>query len=418
MPNDGQRPLPQGLQALLDSRPRPSEPWNIFRGIDFLGGPQAPTTQNDVYQLMAGVEGSFTNRDWTWEAYVSTGETNILMLYDDLPSLQRYQFLVAQPNWGVGAFTRGRNYDVTCWTGLPMFGTVDPDAGCQEAIQSKTRALWELTQNIAEANLQGAITEMRNGELRFAAGVTARENKFRYEPGGINDNISVIEQPIGIFVSNNTAGSTEVAEIYGELLVPATERLNLELGYRYSDYDRVGGVDTYKTLVDWSATDSVNVRGGYQFATREPNTEELFAGPRLNTVFDFIYGDPCQVSTTATWGNRPPNQWGANANPNYLQVQDLCRQIINRSDTNAGNDGLSAFDTNTGFRLTTSEAVRTASSGPACRSSWPRTRFQGATRTSASRKRRPGHSAWYSTRPEISRTSRPRSTSTTSRSRT
>ena len=37
------------------------------------------------------------------------------------------------------------------------------------------------------------------------------------------------------------------------------------------------------------------LRGGYQFATRAPNTEELFAGPRLNTVTDFIYGDPCQV---------------------------------------------------------------------------------------------------------------------------
>jgi outer membrane receptor protein involved in Fe transport len=333
VPNDGQRPLPPGLQQLLDSRPRPEEPWNIFRGIDFLGGPQEPTTQTDAYQLMAGVEGTFTNRDWTWEAYVSTGETNTVMLYDNLPSLQRYQFLVAQPDWGVGSFVRGRNYDVTCSTGLPMFSTIDPDAGCQEAIQSKTRALWDLTQNIAEANVQGKLADMRSGELRFAAGVSARENKFRYEPGGINDNISVIEQPIGIFVSNNTAGSTDVSEIYGELLVPATERLDLELGYRYSDYDTAGGVDTYKTLFDWAATDTMRVRGGYQLATRAPNTEELFAGPRLNTVTDFIFGDPCQASTTAPWGNRPDNA-------NRQAVQDLCREII-------GNN-TSAFDTNTG----------------------------------------------------------------------
>jgi outer membrane receptor protein involved in Fe transport len=348
VPNDGQRPLPPGLQALLDSRPRPSEPWNIFRGIDFTGSPQEPTVQTDAYQLMAGVEGQLTNLDWTWEAYVSTGETNILMFYRNLPSLQRYQFLVAQPNWGIGSFVRGRNYDVTCTTGLPMFSTVDPDAGCIEAMDSKTRALWDLTQNIAEANLQGKIADMRNGELRFAAGLSTRENKFRYEPGGINDNISVIEQPIGIFVSNNTFGETEVSEIYGELLLPATERLNLELGYRYSDYDRSGGVDTWKSLVDWSATDAIRFRGGYQVATREPNTEELFAGPRLNTVNDFIFGDPCQVSTTAPWGNRPPNQYPSGFNPNYLQVQALCRALIDRSDTNPANDGLSAFDTNTG----------------------------------------------------------------------
>jgi outer membrane receptor protein involved in Fe transport len=222
-----------------------------------------------------------------------------------------------------------------------MFSSVDPAAGCIEAMDSKTRALWDLTQNIAEANLQGKIADMSAGELRFAAGVSARENKFRYEPGGINDNISVIEQPIGIFVSNNTQGETEVQEIYGELLLPATERLDLELGYRYSDYSRSGGVDTWKTLADWSANDFMRIRGGYQVATREPNTEELFAGPRLNTVGDFIFGDPCQASTTAPWGNLA-------SNPNRLAVQTLCREIINRSDTNPGNDGQSAFDTNGG----------------------------------------------------------------------
>ena len=341
VPNDGLRPLPPGLQQLLDSRPRPDEPWNIFRGIDFTGSPQEPHLNTDAYQLMAGVEGQFANRDWTWEAYFSTGETNILMQYRNLPSLQRYQFLVAQPNWGQGEFVRGRNYNVSCGTGLPMFSSVDPDAGCIEAIDSKTRALWDLSQNIVEANLQGKIADMRSGELRFAAGISNRENKFRYEPGGINDNIAVIEQPIGIFVSNNTQGETEVSELYGELLLPATERLNLELGYRYSDYDRSGGVDTWKTLADWSATDSIRVRGGYQVATREPNTEELFAGPRLNTVGDFIFGDPCQASTTAPWGN-------VAANPDRLAVQNLCREIINRSDTDPGNDGQSAFDTNTG----------------------------------------------------------------------
>jgi outer membrane receptor protein involved in Fe transport len=333
VPNDGLRTLPAGLQALLNGRPRPTEPWNIYRGIDFTGGPIQPTSQTDAYQLMAGVEGSFKNSDWTWEAYVSTGETNITMLYDNLPSLQRYQFLVAQPNWGAGNFVRGRNYEIRCGTGLPMFSTVDPDQGCIEGIESKDRALWDLTQNIAEANLQGKIVDMKNGELRFATGLATRENKFSYEPGTNNDNIAVVEQPLGIFLSNNTAGSTDVSELYGELLIPVAAKLNVELGYRYSDYDTAGGVDTYKTLFDFSATDSVRVRGGYQFATRAPNTEELFAGPRLQTVNDFIYGDPCQASTTATWGNIA-------ANPNRTQVQALCRAIIGNNtslfDTNAG----------------------------------------------------------------------------------
>jgi outer membrane receptor protein involved in Fe transport len=349
VPNDGLRPLPAGLTALLASRTfvaggasAASAPWNLFRGLDFLPTPPAPTTHTNAYQFVAGVQGKFTNRDWTWDASISTGDTNIIAYYENLPSLQRYQLLVVQPNWGANAnVVRGRNYNFQCTTGLPMFSSVDPSADCLEAISSKMRAYWDLTQNIAEANLQGKITDMKNGELRFAAGITKRDNTFRYEPGENNDNVAVIDQPMSLFVSNNTKGSTSVSELYGELLVPVAKRLNLELGYRYSDYDISGGVDTYKTLFDWSATDSVRVRGGYQLATRAPNTEELFAGPRLNTVGNFIYGDPCQASTTAPWGNNPNN-------PNRVQVQNLCRLIINRSDGNAANDGLSAFDTNSG----------------------------------------------------------------------
>ncbi len=91
IPNDGLRPLPPGLQALLDSRTfdpdgggpllpgdptgpsAASTPWNLFRGIDFMGARSEPTNETNAYQVMAGVEGSFANRDWTWEAYVSTG---------------------------------------------------------------------------------------------------------------------------------------------------------------------------------------------------------------------------------------------------------------------------------------------------------------------------------------------------------
>jgi hypothetical protein len=132
-------------------------------------------------------------------------------------------------------------------------------------------------------------------------------------------------------------------------------------------YDEQKYLDTWKTLVAWSATDSMRIRGGYQVATREPNTEELFAGPRLNTVGDFVYGDPCQVSTTAPWGNRPPIQYpappgtgrtGGAPNPNYLQVQDLCRQLINRSDTNPANDGTSAYDTTLGCSIPSRAGIR------------------------------------------------------------
>jgi outer membrane receptor protein involved in Fe transport len=336
------RTLPPALVTLLDSRANPAADWTLFRVLDFLGGAIQPVSNTDLFQIMAGLEGSFSNRDWTWEAYVSSGETDTTNFFHHLPSLQRYQQLLRQPNFGEtppGGFTLGRNYVIHCPTGLPIFPSVratDPDPRCLEGIDSKARALTEVTQNIAEFNLQGGLAEMRSGDLRFAVGLSARENDFRYDPGETNDNVSVYEQPIGIFAGNNTIGSTEVKEVYGELLVPVTQGLELELGYRLSDYDFLDDkVDTYKALFTWRAADAVTFRGGYQAAERAPNTAELFQGPSL-LVVPFAPSDPCSYTTTVPWGN-------VASNPNRLAVQTLCAAIINNSDTNPANDNTSAF---------------------------------------------------------------------------
>lgn len=334
IPNDGMREIPSDLETLLNSRDDPDGDWALFRGLDFLGN-ERTRNKTDVYQIMAGVEGRFPNNDWTWEAYVSTGRTTAINVGAGFASLQRYQYLVAQPGFGEGEFSQGRNFTIDCPTGLPIFaGTTPatPDPSCLEGIEARLKFLTELDQDIAEANIQGKLMDMPAGELRFAAGVGYRYNAFLFEPPEILDNVSVVENPVGLFVSNDSVGDTEVSEIYGELLMPATERLDVELGYRFSDYDTAGGVDTWKALLNFQATDAVSVRGGFQFATRAPNTAELFTGQTLNTV-TFAPSDPCSYTTLAPWGN-------VEGNPRRLEVQALCRAII-------GND-TSAFDTGPG----------------------------------------------------------------------
>ncbi|HZF28488.1 MAG TPA: TonB-dependent receptor [Gammaproteobacteria bacterium] len=357
IPNDGARTIPAALQTLLASRFTPdpdgagpllpgapgsaaSQPWVLFRVLDFLPGPVQPKNVADAYQVMAGVQGSLPNRDWTWEAYVSTGQTGVTNINDNLPSLQRYQSLVAQPNFGVGTFVAGRNYVQSCTTGLPIFRTTDPSQNCLDSIDMHGRTQSDLSQDIVEANLQGKIADMKSGELRFAAGVSNRKNSFSYTP--FYDDASIIENPIGLFASNTTAGSTEVSELYGELLLPVTKKLDLELGYRYSDYDtKAGSTNTYKTLFDWSATGKMRLRGGFQRAVRAPNTAELFQGPTL-IVVPFAPSDPCSYTTSVPWGNTGPNTanvHNAPDNPRRLQVQQLCQQIIGNTTSAFGAAG-------------------------------------------------------------------------------
>jgi outer membrane receptor protein involved in Fe transport len=363
IPVDG-RPIPAALQTLLASRTadgtptgaaRGTNPWTLFRVLDFLGGPVTTKSTNDVFQIMAGVEGKFSNRDWTWEAYVSSGQTNTENFFYNMPSLQRYQYLLSQTNgtWGKGSFTAGRNYFQNCATGLPIFtnsstgGSGAVSADCLESIASKARSLTKLKQDIGEFNLQGKIVDMKAGELRFAVGASTRKNTFQFDPGETNDRESVIENPMSIFASNNTAGGTKTNEIYGELLLPVTKKFDLEFGLRESNYanSSIGTTDTSKALFTYRATGALTLRGGYQAAERAPNTAELFQGVSL-LVVPFAPSDPCSYTTSAAWGNTGPNTanvHNAPDNPNRAAVQALCAAIINNSDGVTANDNTSQF---------------------------------------------------------------------------
>jgi len=137
---------------------------------------------------------------------------------DNLPSLQRYQSLVAQPNFGVGTFVaatklRPELAPPVCRSSGPRIHrrTVSTRSTCTAARSPTSRRT--SSKRTCRADRGHEI-----GRLRFAAGVSNRKNSFSYTP--FYDDASIIENPIGLFASNTTAGSTEVSELYGELLLP------------------------------------------------------------------------------------------------------------------------------------------------------------------------------------------------------
>jgi outer membrane receptor protein involved in Fe transport len=342
VPRDG-RALPAALNTLLDSRATPTAPWALFQVLEY-NGPVEPVNTNDVWQMMAGLKGELFDGDWTWEAYGSRGDTRIVAENFRLPSLQRYQDMVYGANFGRGRVTRpdgGRGYVLECTTGLPVFQDFTPSQNCLNSIDTRLINRSNLSQEILEANLQGGLIDLPAGEVRFAAGASYRGNGYTFMPG--NPSGQLRDNPIGVFASAPTGGKISVREFYGELLVPVigetdipfVRNIDLELGYRYSDFNTAGGQDTYKAMFTWGASDIVTIRGGYQQATRAPNIAELYTA-QTQEVVPFPQQDPCAVTTLAPWGN-------VASNPNRTKVQNLCRAII-------GNN-TSQFDTQT-FSIT------------------------------------------------------------------
>jgi len=367
-------PVSRQLADLLNSRPAvggvagTNLNWTLSRGLNFLDELYIETT-SDIFQATVGARGDFGVSDWTWEIYGSHGNTSVLARQPggaiSLPNLQQMitgttkdvfqnpgaRSLTINGAWSAGWTSNATFNPSSCTSGIPVFNAdgsvpqplpgsgegVSVSADCKAFATLELNNITQLDQSIVEATMQGKLVDLWAGEVRFALGATYRENGFSYAPdtgnSGEQTSTSVVNQ---IALPKPTSGFVSVREVYGEVLIPLVEDLplikkfELELGGRYSDYDRSGGVATFKILGDWQVTDWFRIRGGFQKANRAPNIYEQFA-PIAGGIG--ASQDACLniVGFTPTWGNRSnAADLAANVNPNIINLQEACKALIVR----------------------------------------------------------------------------------------
>ncbi len=336
-------PVSAELAALLDSRPNPEADWSFNYGMDFgdFGAPgnlyRSIFSETRTNQASFGLKGEIEAIDGTWDVIVSQGTAKLDLRLEGYASLTRVRTVLGSPNFGYGFFAQGNSAPpgngfsggiATCTSGVPVFGrshgAISQD--CLDAMYVTLNHQSEMEQKFVEGNVQGHAFDLWAGEARFSAGVHSRSNSYYYIFDPLQTGNSFNDNPEG-FPADNTKGETAVDEIYGELLVPllngktGAEHLNLELGYRYSDYDLQGGIDTYKALVDWGITDTLRFRGGRQLATRAPNIAELFQAKTQSWSVQ-VQGEPCALNSQVAYGANPAR------NPQAASAQALCSAII------------------------------------------------------------------------------------------
>jgi outer membrane receptor protein involved in Fe transport len=335
-------PVSAPLATLLSSRPNPSAPWGYTGGLDYLGNFTTSTTSN-VYQVIGGLRGdlSFGSSimdDWTWEVYASHGKSTVLAQQPEgFPYLPRLQNLFNANQYGEGyAVTFPIAVTGSCTTGLPIFnpdGSVDDTPSvsqdCSDYVVLRMNSITTLQQEVIEGNVQGSLFELPAGPLQFAIGAAYREENFRFDPdSGYNANQDYPNVVQNIILPVAVDGSTDVKEIYAEMVIPVVKDLpfvksfEIDPGVRWSEYNTAGGIETYKVLGDWAVNDWFRFRGGYQLANRAPNVTELFTpkgGSALETGTDAC----ANYAQTSVWGN-------VAGNPNRLNVQTLCQHLMVR----------------------------------------------------------------------------------------
>src|SRR5690606_10911637 len=346
-------PTPADLSAVLNSRANPNQPFQINKYLNELGERELDN-RNTSFQVLGGLEGNVPGTDWTWEIYGSHGESTTRADQFNYSSVLRWRAVLSSPNYGTGFQYKGNSGTPgggfqgatgRCTSGVRPFAGDDWSDDCRNAVRTNLQTENRVVQDIVEANVQGGLFDLPYGQLRFALGADWRKNSISFTPDSSStEGTSFLEPVNGVYPQGATRGSVTTKEVYGELLVPLlsglplVEELNLELGYRLSDYsiDTVGSVGTYKINAEYAPFNWLRFRGGYQKASRAPNLAELYtaATSTLGTSGD---GDPSSRANPA----EPVGIGNDSANPTLhtdaAQVESLCRQISN-ADGNRGGD--------------------------------------------------------------------------------
>jgi outer membrane receptor protein involved in Fe transport len=327
IPYDAAHPVPGDLATLLNSRPDPTAAWQLNTFPYYVGNRRADL-YSDVFQYSTDFNGKLGLGDWTWDLYGSIGQTDTVQDYFGFLNQLAYQTLIEQPNYGAGYSANvgliGRL--ATCTSGLNPFVNTPVSADCISIVDAQLKTTIQLSQRIAELNFQGAGFNLPGGESRFAIGGDFRYDGIDFRPDEGMQATNITSNAIGIFGAQPVNGSETVKEGYIEAdlpvlaNIPAVKKFDLNLGYRYSDYNsQAGSVDTWKALANWQVNDFLTFRGGPQRANRAPNVGELYT-PSTVLVTLWPSGDPCSVNNVVPWGNTP-------GNPNRNAVISLCNQL-------------------------------------------------------------------------------------------
>jgi iron complex outermembrane receptor protein len=299
--------IPADLAQLLASRPNPTAPFTYTKRLESQN-PRRTDITNNTFDIVTGLRGDIPAVDGHWDIYVSHSNSRAEQLLNSA-NITNLQTLLSAANGGTSI----------CAGGYNPFGRQPISAACVAYVNASEPLITNNKQTVVEGTLQGTIFSLPAGDLSALIGGDYRRNTLAslttglLRTGALPTNAP--QEPV--------TGTIEVSEVFTEFFVPVlrdkpfAHKVDVNLGYRYSDYSTSGGVSTYKADGTWYVVEDVGLRGGYQRAIRSPTVLDLFSAQRtgsvvLGTPGSLGQGDPCDINGAYRKG------------ANGAQVRTLC----------------------------------------------------------------------------------------------
>jgi outer membrane receptor protein involved in Fe transport len=253
--------------------------------------------EQDYTRLVTGIRGALGD-DWTMDAWLTwTSSDSVRYLRNDLSRSRFLQGLLVEPE-------TGQCYDPSggC-VPLNVFGEGNISAEGADFLRfAPYENVTERTFWLASAYVSGTPMETWGGSLDFAIGAEWRsdDTQFRVDEALFSGEAMGYSGAAAAPID----GVERIWEVYGEALVPllegkkGAERLELELGARYTKGNYSEGYWTYKAGFSWDIFDGLTLRAMHQASMRSPNSQELFEeqGRSESYLFSDSSFDPCSAS--------------------------------------------------------------------------------------------------------------------------
>ena len=259
-------------------------------------GPRSTSYSSDLLQMIGGIRGDITG-DWTYDVSYSYGKSDRTQVDAGYTNNQNIENAV-----NAVSTTECRGNQPGC---VPIdlfggFGTITPAMALYAGATALEQQLYD--QLVINGIVTGALYQLPWVDTPIAASFGA---DYRSESGETKPDLCLQTAPDSCLGGAGgytlpTKGRYNVQEYYGELIVPMAsdlpfmKSLDIELGYRWSDYSSTGSDPTYKYGVNWRPFEPLLVRAMFNRANRAPNVYELY-GPQVRSLQNANL-DPCSVA--------------------------------------------------------------------------------------------------------------------------
>lgn len=263
--NDSQR------QALTDT-------WGLASGDDFAvyigkrnveGGPRASVITNASFRIVLGARGEVQGWDYDVNYQKNSVDSSVTYINDFFA-----------PN--ISTALQDATYDVFTYQGV----TSEQASGLTGTAMLRA----DLSTEIFYAQMSrdtGFSLPTTDSNISIAMGVENRKMSYDRDSDTVFEEGQLLGQG---GATKSIAGSFSVTDVFLEAAIPVIENLDMELGFRSSDYSTSGNHNTYKVGATYSPTEMVTLRTGYNRTIRSPNITTMFA-PQNQGLW--AGSDPC-----------------------------------------------------------------------------------------------------------------------------